>query len=148
MPPSLSHVHQRHGFRIGASVCIMAWLSLAASAAQYPSGIGNRWWRDRSIQRHLALTAAQVNQLETIFERDLPARIALHQKVRGMDAELLRVLHDEDEARVLQFIDDLEVLRRKQNTRRALMLLEMYKLLTPTQRTKLTAMSAARANPR
>jgi Spy/CpxP family protein refolding chaperone len=125
----------------------MVWLSLAVSAAQYPSGIVNRWWRDRSIQRHLALTAAQVNQLETIFERDLPARIALHQKIRGMDVELLRVFQDEDEARVLKFIDDLEALRRKQNTRRALMLLEMYKLLTPMQRTRLTAISAARANP-
>jgi Spy/CpxP family protein refolding chaperone len=119
----------------------MLWLMLPAVAAQPPSRVTGRWWHDPAIERDLELTAAQARRLDAIFESDLPARIALHQKIRRMDAELLRIIRDEDEERVLRFVDDLQVLRRKQNVRRALMLVEMYKVLTPPQRARLMARS-------
>jgi Spy/CpxP family protein refolding chaperone len=127
---------------------MMLWLSLALLGAQSPPGVVGRWWRDPSIQHDLALTPSQVRRLETIFERDLPARIAMHEKIRRMDADLLRVIGNEDEGRVRQFIDDLEALRQRQNTRRALMLLEMYRTLTPRQRLTLAAIFPSRAHHR
>jgi Spy/CpxP family protein refolding chaperone len=86
----------------------------------------------------------QARRLDVIFESDLPARLALHQKIQRMEAELLRLIGDEDEPRVLQVIDELAALSRKQHSRRALMLLEMYKVLTPAQRAKLSSRSDRR----
>lgn len=120
------------------------FLLLPVVSAQPRSGIVGRWWRDSSIQRDLGLTAAQARRLDVIFESDLSARLALHHKIQRMDAELLRIIRDEDDDSVLRFVDNLQALRRQQNIRRALMLVQMYRVLTPTQRARL----ASRANRR
>jgi len=125
---------------------MMLWLLLPVARAEPQSGVVGRWWRDSSVRRDLRLTAGQTGRLDAIFESDLSARLALHREIQRMDAELLRLIGDEDEPRVLQFIDELEVLRRKQNTRRTLMLLEMYKVLTPAQRAQLSSRSNHHSN--
>jgi Spy/CpxP family protein refolding chaperone len=139
------HFHRAVGRRLGAGVGVMLWLLLPVASAEPQSAVAGRWWRDPSIQRDLRLTPAQARRLDVIFESDLQARLALHREIQRMDAELLRLILDEEDARVLQFVDDLQALRRKQNTRRALMLLEMYKVLTPTQRAQLASRSSRRS---
>jgi Spy/CpxP family protein refolding chaperone len=132
--------------RLGAGVVVMLWLLVPVASAAPQSDVVGRWWRDPSIQRDLRLTAVQARRLDVIFESDLSARLALHQKIQRMEAELLRLIGDEDEPRVLQVIDELAALSRKQHARRALMLLEMYKVLTPAQRAKLSSRSIRRSN--
>src|SRR5687767_455033 len=105
------HVHPKVGRRLGAGV--MLWLLLPVASAEPQSRAVGRWWRDPSVQHDFRLTAAQTRRLQSIFESDLQARLALHREIERMDAELLRLIRDEDDARVLQFVDELQALRRK-----------------------------------
>jgi Spy/CpxP family protein refolding chaperone len=79
--------------------------------------------------------------LDSIFERDLPARIALQQQIAKLDRELLRVIGLEvDVAVVMRLSNEVELLRAQRNVRRALMLVAMRKALTSDQRAKLFAL--------
>ena len=122
-----------------ALVCAMA---TAAIATQAVSAAPKRWWRDPAFQQDLQLASEQVRQLDSIFERDLPARIALHQQIAQLDRELLRIIGLEaDVAVVMRLSDEVELLRAQRNVRRALMLVAMRKTLTSDQRAKLFELS-------
>jgi Spy/CpxP family protein refolding chaperone len=129
----LRSVHRRTGFRLGVGAAVLAWVSLAGLGAQHASP-PKLWWRDPSIQRELGLTSAQAAKIDAIFQRDLPARIALHDTIDRLDAELRGLISEERDQSARQIVDQLEALRRKQAIRRTLMLLDMYRVLTPTQR--------------
>jgi Spy/CpxP family protein refolding chaperone len=121
-----------------ALVCAM---TTAAIATQAVSAAPKRWWRDPAYQQDLQLTSEQVRQLDSIFERDLPARIALQQQIAKLDRELLRVIGLEvDVAVVMRLSNEVELLRAQRNVRRALMLVAMRKALTSDQRAKLFAL--------
>jgi|RhiMethySRZTD1v2_1073278.scaffolds.fasta_scaffold355075_2 Spy/CpxP family protein refolding chaperone len=130
-----------------AAVAALLGVASLVLAGQAVSAGRNRWWRESGIQRQLALTPEQVYQLDSIFSRDRGARIELYKKVARLDAELRHMIEigEADDATVMRLSDELETLRRQQNTRRALMLLAMYKVLTPSQRIKL--MSHYRSSP-
>ena len=97
-----------------------------------------RWWRNPVIQHDLRLTSKQVRRLDSIFERDLPARIALHRQIAQVDRELQRMIDLEaDVAVVMRLSDEVEQLRAERNVRRTLMLVAMYKTLTLAQRARL-----------
>jgi Spy/CpxP family protein refolding chaperone len=134
-----------------AAVALALWFVVpplpAFSGGQRASDTPTRWWRDPALQQAIKLTTGQIHRLDAIFDRDLAARIALHEKIRRLDSELLRVMADEDEATVMRFIAEVEALRSKQNIRRALMLLEMYRILTPVQRAVLAGIRPPRAFP-
>ena len=125
--------------------CVLA-LTSALLVGQGASIRKHRWWTDPCVQRQLALLPEQVDRLDTIFARDWSARIALHTKVTRLDAELQRLIQiGAGNDRVMHLIDALEALRRQQNTRRQLMLLEMYRVLTPPQRVTVKLRSIAAA---
>src|SRR5688500_5602935 len=109
---------------VGVVLCLLLCPIPTIPGPQRATSASSRWWRDPAIQHGIKLTTGQAHQLDRIFDRDRPARIALHEKIRRLDGELLRVIADEDEATVIRFIAAVEELRRMQNTRRALMLLE------------------------
>jgi hypothetical protein len=76
--------------------------------------------------------------LESIFERDVPARIALHRQIAQVDRKLQRMIDLEaDVAVVMRLSDEVEQLRAERNVRRTLMLVAMYKTLTLAQRARL-----------
>ena len=109
---------------------------VVAGQAEIPTA--RRWWRDPTIQHDLRLTSEQVRRLDSIFERDWPSRIALHQQIVQLDRELLRVIElGGDAAVVMRLSDEVELLRANRNVRRTLMLVAMYKALTPAQRARL-----------
>lgn len=117
-------------------------MATAVLAGQAEVAATKRWWRNPAIQQHLELTPEQVRQLDAIFERDLPLRMALHQEIDHLDRELLRVIGMEavDDAMVMRLSAEVELLRARRNVRRTLMLVAMHKALTPAQRTKLFVM--------
>lgn len=124
-------------------VCAMA-AAVAARRAVLPAP--TRWWRDPAIQQDLRLTSKQVRHLDAIFERDVPACIALHRQIAQLDRELLRVIGLEADAGVvMRLSDEVELLRAQHNVRRTLMLVAMRKALTRAQRTKLFVMSHSSA---
>lgn len=130
-----------------AAVAALLGVASLVLAGQAVSAKRSRWWRDSVIQRQLALSSEQVSQLDSIFNRDRGARIELYKKLVRLDAELRHTIEigEADDATVMRLSDELETLRRQRNTRRSLMLLAMYKVLTPSQRMKL--MSQYRSVP-
>lgn len=140
---AMSLFRQRSTQRVlSVATCVLVCAMAAAVVArQAVTAAPKRWWRDPAIQQDLRLTSEQVRQLDAIFERDLPARIALHQQIAQLDRELLRVIELEaDAAVVMRLSDEVEQLRAQRNVRRTLMLVAMYKTLMPAQRARLFVM--------
>lgn len=131
-----------------AAVCLLLGVMSAIAVGQGVSAARHRWWRNPAIQRELVLSKEQVHLLDTIFERDLPARIALYEKIDRLDAELRHTIEigEADDATVMRLSDEVETLRRQRNTRRSQMLLAMYKTLTPSQRAKLAVRGGTSAS--
>jgi Spy/CpxP family protein refolding chaperone len=110
----------------------------------------SQWWRDPAVQRQLALSTEQIERLDAIFNRDLSVRPALYNQITRLDAQLRQTIElgEVDDSTLVRLIDELETLRRQRNTRRQLMLLAMYKVLTPSQRSALASGSRrARSTP-
>lgn len=119
-----------------------------AAAAQAPAPArGFRWWRDAAVQQRLALTPAQIAELERTFQEKLEERRRLRQEGeradRGVAAALLR--GDVSEAEALPLVRLAEDLRAKRNVTRTLMLLRLYRILTPAQRQALERVPAPAA---
>src|SRR6188768_2131133 len=56
------------------SVCVtFCAMAAAIVATQGVLAAPQRWWRDQAIQQNLRLTAEQVRQFDSLFERDVPA---------------------------------------------------------------------------
>jgi Spy/CpxP family protein refolding chaperone len=101
------------------------------------------WWRDQAAQQQLALSTEQIERLDAIFNRDLSVRLDLYNKITRLDTQLRQTIElgEVDDRTLMRLIDELETLRRQRNTRRQLMLLAMYKVLTPSQRSALASRS-------
>jgi hypothetical protein len=77
-------------------------------------------------------------------------RLDLYNKITRLDAQLRQTIElgEVDDSTLMRLIDELETVRRQRNTRRHLMLLAMYKVLTPSQRSALASRSRrARSAP-
>ncbi len=92
------------------------------------------------MQRLLNLTKAQVDRLDTVFEKDRPERLALRRKIAEMDRLLRRVLlrGNAEDSTVKRLSEQVEALRAQHNVRRTLMQFAMYRRLTTEQRSTLT----------
>lgn len=121
-------------------------MATAVLSAQDEVVAPRRWWRNPTVQHDLQLAAEQVQQLDSIFERHLPARIALHQQIVELDRQLLRAIELEADAAVMRLVDEVELLRAQRNVRRTLMLVAMHKVLTPAQRTRLWGLPQSSAS--
>lgn len=101
---------------------------------------GIRWWRKPDVQKLLNLTRSQVERLDTVFEKDRPARVALRRKIAEMDRLLRRILlrANAEDATVKRISEQVEALRAQHNVRRTLMRFALYRRLTPEQRSALT----------
>lgn len=110
------------------------------AAAIVTSGVGRiRWWRKPNIQQVLNLTEAQVDHLDTVFEKERPERVALRRKIAEMDRLLRRILMraNAEDATVKRISEQVEALRAQHNVRRTLMRFALYRRLTAAQRSAL-----------
>jgi Spy/CpxP family protein refolding chaperone len=104
----------------------------------------SRWWLEAAVQQELGLVPVQVKALERCFERGLPERVALRRELDRLDSQLQQLLERGDAADpvVERLSARVETVRARRNVRRTLMLLEMYRILTPAQRLALSRLRA------
>ena len=120
-------------------LAVAAALALAAVA---DAGPPFKWWQSEEFQRELGLTSDQIAQIEQIFQQSLPALKAGKKDLDRLDGELSAYIAEADasEPQVLRLIDQVEASRSALGRTRSLMLFRMYRVLTPEQRVKLTAL--------
>jgi Spy/CpxP family protein refolding chaperone len=102
-----------------------------------------KWWQQGEVQQALRLTPAQVWALEWAFQETLPQRRALGRELDSMDRKLQSTIlaGDVDDATVTRLSAQAERVRAEQYIARTLMLLKMYRVLTPEQRSRLREMT-------
>jgi len=99
------------------------------------------WWKSEPFKKELGLTADQSSRIDKIWET---TRVELRQEwdeLSKLEAKLSRMIQsDADEAALTRQIDRVETARANANKSRSLMLVQMVKVLTPEQRTRLNAL--------
>jgi Spy/CpxP family protein refolding chaperone len=99
------------------------------------------WWKADSVVRELNLTAEQTARIDEVFQT---MRVELRQELEELERlenKLSRLIEtDAEEAQVVRAIDRVETARANLSKTRSLMLLRMRRVLTPEQRTGLTAL--------
>jgi len=105
----------------------------------------SRWWLNPVIQQELGLTKPQVQALQRTFEQRLPERLALRRELDRLESQLQQLIErgEEDDGLVERFSARVEEVRARRNVRRTLILLEMYRILTPAQRLALSRLRSA-----
>lgn len=133
---------------VRAGVVLAACVLVLDVAGPSPVHAGDqsrsRWWLDPLVQRQLALTKAQVDALQRTFAQGLPERLTLRRELDRLDSQLQAILErgDADDRSVERFIARVEKLRARRNVRRTMILLDMYRILTPPQRLALSKLRA------
>ena len=113
---------------------VLAWFAtigaLETSATQR-----FKWWQSEAVQAEIALTEAQVVQLEAIFQEIRPTLRELMRRLGREEDELSHVMHamQAEEWEVALQIDKVEAARSALSKTRTLMLYRMHKMLTPEQ---------------
>ena len=133
--------------RITSLVLTVALIVSAATArADWPGGgLGKhhgKFWKKEKVRAKLQMGDDEVRSLEQIFARHQQTLIDLEAKVEKEKARLdaLLAVDQADDKRVLAEVDALERARANLGKARVTMLLEMRRVLTPTQRGQLADM--------
>jgi Spy/CpxP family protein refolding chaperone len=123
---------------IGATTLWLLALPTPARADAPP-----QWWQSPPVQSRLSLSQAQVERLDALYRESLPRRRQLHREVRHLQELLARQLATGslDDRHTLPLIERLSAAERRRRVTRTMMLIRMYRELTPTQRAQLTALS-------
>ena len=97
------------------------------------------WWRSPAVQASIALTPDQVARLDAIHADSLPTRRRLREQLTGLRNELERVLADGrvDDERARLIVERVCEAEKQRNIARTMLLLHMYRVLSPEQRSKL-----------
>jgi len=101
----------------------------------------DKWWQDPAIQQELALTAEQVRTLEWLFASTQMEQRSLGKALARLERSLQHAIAaaDLDDEGLGHAVDEVEAMRAKRNTTRALRLYRMYRTLSPEQRQQLRA---------
>ena len=105
-----------------------------------------KFWKKSDVREALQLSDDEVHGLDRIFARDQNNLKALKADVekRRDDLDALLVSDEVGEQQVLDQVEVLEQARARLGKARAVMVLEMRKVLTAEQRAKLAQLSAER----
>lgn len=125
----------------------------ALARPEGPPGGGRhlgKFWRRPEVRQQLNLTDDQVRQLDEVFVRNEKALIDLKADVekRQLDMQNLVADHRAEDKKLEQAIDRLEDARAKLGKARAMMLLDIRRILTPEQRDRLEQIRAERREQR
>lgn len=135
--------------RLLAAVLLMASVvSVAAEQKPAPAPpFGQRqpapfaWWKSERSRTELGLTADQSARIDSIWETTRPELRSEWDELTRLEQKLSRLLqNDAPEAALARQIDRVETARANANKTRSLMLVQMMKVLTPAQRTRLSAL--------
>jgi Spy/CpxP family protein refolding chaperone len=99
------------------------------------------WWKMEQSRKELGLTADQSARIDKIWETTRPELRQEWEELTRLEDKLSRLIqNDANEAVLSRQIDRVETARANGNKTRSLMLVQMMKVLTPAQRTRLAAM--------
>ena len=102
------------------------------------------WWRMAAIRNVIELTPDQVEQLDAIYRQSLPRQRSLRRRAAAQQRRFQKMLStgvfDDEQARPV--VDRLSAIDKERKVARVLMLIRMYRVLTPSQRSRLEHLSA------
>ena len=121
---------------------MLALCSATVVAAVYgfgpvPARAADKWWLAPDVQRALGLTQPQVVELNKIFETTFGERVRLRKQLDRLEADFARAMSSDDDDRVTRLVGRVEAARAARNIARTMMLVRMYRILTPDQRRRL-----------
>ena len=124
---------------------------LAAATSTYPQAAEREpWWKTLTVRNAIELTSHQVEQLDAIYRQSLPMRRSLRRQAAALQRRVLEMLStgvfDDDQAQ--RVVDRLSAIDKERKVARVLMLIRMYRVLTPSQRTRLEHLTAQVPNDR
>ena len=134
--------------------CRILLCAVALLGAALPADAGQphkfKWWQSEEFVRELELTPEQSARIDAIFEASWQALKAAKHDLDRLEAELSRMIAEGSagETEVLKQIDRVEASRSAMGKTRSLMLYRMHQVLSPAQRTRLKALSEAKARER
>ena len=117
------------------------WLVVAGTPV-FAQGL--EWWRGDDFQRELRLTAEQVQMIDVLVKSTLQKRRTLRMTLDREEEALEDAIARDDEKRALDRIPRVEAARAARNRERTLLLLRIYRVLTPEQRRELSRIEARR----
>lgn len=134
-------------WRATVVACVMALLIGETAETQGVPRPQGKWWQQPAIQRDLGLTARQIDSLESVFQRKLGERIERRRKLDGMGAALAKLIEigEVDDANFIRLSSEVERVRAERKVSRTLMLIHMYRILTPVQRVRLAELHKGHA---
>lgn len=98
------------------------------------------WWKSEPFTREIGLTADQTARINAIWETARPELRQEGDELSKLDDKLSRLIQaNADDAVLARQIDRVEMARANANKTRALMLVQMRKVLTTEQRVRLDA---------
>jgi Spy/CpxP family protein refolding chaperone len=123
--------------QLAASVLVAIGMLAGTAAPTFADR--SPWWSSPSVQQSLQLTTAQIAKLGEIFQSNLPERRLLTREQERLEAQLAAILLDgvSDQETVFRLVDRVVQAHARRNISRTLMLVRMYRVLTPEQRTRL-----------
>ncbi len=119
-----------------------------AQAPRAPTFI--KWWQDDKVKPELGLTSDQSNRIEEIFQSMRPKLTADKDELDRLEKHLSAMVADDavSEADVAKQVDLVETSRAELAKARTMMFFRMHRILSPDQRTKLTALREKRERER
>lgn len=104
------------------------------------------WWRAAAVQHAISLTSHQAEQLDAIYRESLPERRSLRRQLAAQQKRVEEIFAGGpfDDEHVRPAIHRLFAIEKERNVARVLMLIRMYRVLTPLQRDKLEELAAQR----
>jgi Spy/CpxP family protein refolding chaperone len=125
------------------AVVIATTLSLLGSAARTHATHPQPWWLLPSVQLEMNLTPEQVSQLDSIYRASLPQRRQLRRQLTILERRLRRqfVSGPFEDQHVRPLIEQVSALEKQRHSARTMMLIRLYRVLTPEQRRQLGALS-------
>jgi Spy/CpxP family protein refolding chaperone len=123
-----------------------ALIVVAARPAQAQAGAHQKWWLSSEIRSDLALSSRQVQQLDAIYQESLPARRRIRQELTALHDRLTQLIDEGrlDDAAARPVVEHVFAVEKRRNVARTLMLVRMYRVLSPDQRARLADWSARR----
>ena len=134
--------------RILAAALLLAVSAPAFAQRPAPAPLGQQpqpftWWKSEPFKKELAISADQSTRIDKIWETTRPELRLEWDELSRLESKLSRMIqNDAEEAALSRQIDRVETARANANKTRALMLVQMRKVLSPEQRTRLDVLHA------
>lgn len=99
------------------------------------------WWKSEQFKKELGLTVDQSARIDKIWETTRAELRTEWTELSRLEEKLSRLIqNDADEAVLARQIDRVETARANANKTRSLMLVQMFKTLSPDQRSRFKAL--------